>query len=88
MASIKELKKQINYSIGDIIGECLMFKAKDPKSNTEKSEVIVDEAISKFDALIEKVNTKNVENTKAHFKSINEELQANIKTLQEKIEAL
>ena len=88
MASIKELKKQINYSIGDVIGECLVAKAKNPKANTKKTEAIVDEAISTFDALIGKVNAKNVENTKTHFKSIHEELQASIETLQKKVASL
>ena len=42
--------------------------------DTKKSEAIIDEAIATFDALIEKVNAKGVENKKVHFKSIAKEL--------------
>ena len=58
MASIKDFKKQINYTLGDLITECY------EKSNADsgKAEAIVDETISIFDSLIEKVNAKDVEN--------------------------
>jgi len=84
MASIKSLKKQINYTLGDIIGECYEVKSADKA----KSEAIVDEAITVFDSLIEKVNAKGVESAKAHFKAITTELQSNADALRGKIEAL
>jgi len=87
MASIKNLKKQINYSLGDIIGECYEWKAKN-SGDVAKSEAIVDEAVTVFDSLIEKVNAKGIENKKAHFKSITQELQTNVDALEQKIQAL
>ena len=84
MASIKSLKKQINYTLGDIIGECIELKA----ASAKKTEVIVDEAITVFDSLIEKVNAKGVESKKSHFKSITAELQSSADALKSKIEAL
>jgi glucan phosphorylase len=44
------------------------------KPTTETNDLI-DEAIAAFDVLITKVNAKNVENKKAHFKQINVELE-------------
>ena len=82
MASVKNLKKQINYTLGDIIGECYELKA-----DAAKSEAIVDEAISVFDTLIEKVNSKS-ENKKAHFKAISAELASSAEALRSKIAAL
>ena len=58
MASIKNLKKDINYVLGDIIDECLVTLTGD----TKNSEAIVEEAIVIFDDLIAKVNAKDVEN--------------------------
>ena len=84
MASVKNLKKQINYTLGDVIGECYQVKAAD----AAKSEAIVDEAITVFDSLIEKVNAKGVESKKAHFKAITSELQSNAEALKSKIQAL
>ena len=71
MASIKNLKKDINYVLGDIIDECLVTLTGD----TKNSEAIVEEAIVIFDDLIAKVNAKDVENKKAHFKAVEAELE-------------
>ena len=84
MASIKNLKKDINYVLGDVIDECLSKLTKD----TKQSEAIVDEAIIVFDDLMEKVNAKNVDNKKAHFKAIGVELETKASELLEKIAQL
>lgn len=84
MASIKNLKKDINYVLGDVIDECLSKLTND----TKKSEAIVDEAIAVFDDLMGKVNAKNVENKKAHFKAISTELESKATALLDKINQL
>ncbi|MEN8857042.1 MAG: hypothetical protein ABF260_03155 [Flavobacteriaceae bacterium] len=84
MASIKNLKKDINYVLGDIIDECLVTLTGD----TKKSEAIVDEAIVVFDELIAKVNAKEVENKKAHFKAIEAELETRAGKLLDKVNKL
>lgn len=75
MASVKNLKKDINYILGDIIEECYMWELMNPKADTKKSQAIVDEAINNFDSLLEKVNVKKVENKKAHYKSVQSDLE-------------
>ena len=70
MASIKNLKKDINYVLGDVIGACQAWELENPQAKTKGSQGIIDEAIKNFDELMEKVHQKNVENKKAHFKSI------------------
>lgn len=84
MASIKNLKKDINYILGDVIDECLTRLTED----TKQSEAIVDEAIIAFDELIAKVNAKGVENKKAHFKAIEAELEERAGKLLEKVNKL
>jgi predicted translin family RNA/ssDNA-binding protein len=89
MASVKNLKKDINYVLSDIIEECYMWQMlqeDDKKAN--KAEKIIDEAIETFDVLIEKIHAKDIENKKAHFKAINKELEAKANSLLGKIQKL
>ena len=75
MASVKNLKKDINYILGDIIEECYMWELTNPKADTKKSQAVIEEAISNFDSLLEKVNAKKVENKSAHYKSVQSDLE-------------
>ncbi len=88
MANKRDLKKDINYVLGDIIEAVYVWEYTNPEKDTKKSEAVIDEAIAAFDQLIEKVNDRKVENKKAHFKSINEELETTGRTLIEKINKL
>ncbi len=88
MASIKNLKKDINYTLGDLIEECYVWELLNPKEDTKKSEAIIDEAIVTFDTLLDKLNAKGVENKKAHFKAIKAELEAKADDLVSKINKL
>ncbi len=89
MASVKNLKKDINYVLSDVIEECYSWQMeqKDAKK-AGKAEKIIDEAITTFDALIEKVNTKDINNKKAHFKAISADLEKKATALLSKIEKL
>ena len=86
MASIKDLKKDINYVLGDVIEYTLDVSIL--KNEIQKGDAIIDEAIVTFDGLIAKINANNVENKKAHFKAISEELEPKAKVLVEKVNSL
>ena len=86
MASIKNLKKDINYVLGDVIEYALDVSIL--KNAPVKGDAIIDEAIETFDNLVSKVNKKKVESKKAHFKAINQELEEKAKGLVEKINSL
>lgn len=88
MASIRILKKDINYVLGDIIEECYTWELLNPKADTKKSEAIIDEAIATFDQLIDKINVKSVENKKDHFKKIEAELEQKANALIDKVNKL
>ena len=88
MANVRNLKKDINYVLGDIIEAVYVWEYSNTDKDTKKSEAIIDEAILTFDELIAKVNDKSVENKKAHFKSINQELETRGRALIEKINKL
>ena len=88
MASVRNLKKDINYVLGDIIEAVYIWEITNPDKDTKKSEKIIDEAIETFDELIAKVNDRKVENKKQHFKAINQELEDRGRALIEKINKL
>ncbi|HMQ43268.1 hypothetical protein [Mariniflexile maritimum] len=88
MANVRNLKKDINYVLGDIIEAAYVWELTNTSKDNKKSEAIIDEAIETFDALIAKVNAKNVDNAKAHFKAISAELEAKGNALIDKINKL
>ena len=45
MASKRDLKKDINYVLGDIIEAVYIWELTNPGKDTKKSEAIIDEAI-------------------------------------------
>ena len=88
MPSVKNLKKDINYVLGDIIEAVYICEMTSAGKPTEATNAIIDEAISSFDSLIVKVNAKKVDNKKVHFKQINAELEQTANQLIAKINAL
>lgn len=75
MASIKNLKKDINFILGDIIEECYIWELENPKKETANSESIINDVFLAFDSLLSRVSEKNVANKKNHFKSISKDLE-------------
>lgn len=88
MASVKNLKKDINYVLGDIIEAVYIWEIANVDKGIEKSGAIIDEAIDTFDELIEKTNQRDVENKKVHFNAIKVELETKGRALIEKINKL
>lgn len=88
MANVRNLKKDINYVLGDIIEAVDVWALTHPSKDNKESEAIIDEAISTFDDLIAKVNERKVEDKKKHFKAINAELEERGRKLIDKINAL
>ena len=70
MASIKQLKKDINNDIGAIIEEIYLWELSNPDADLSKSEKLIEEAIQVFDELVHKINavaTKETRTEKAKF---------------------
>ena len=88
MASVKNLKKDINFVLGDIIEAVYLWELSTPGKPTKESEALIDEAIVVFDELMKKVNQKNVENKKEHFRNINKQLEESAGQLVGKINTL
>tara|TARA_Y100000385_G_C13096960_1_gene641954 strand:+ start:568 stop:837 length:270 start_codon:yes stop_codon:yes gene_type:complete len=85
MASIKQLKKDINNDIGAIIEDIYLWELSNPDADLSKSEKLIEEAIKVFDELVEKINSvATKENLKKQFKVIQEERNKTIKALLKK----
>ncbi len=70
MASIRDLKKDINFVLGDIIEAVYQWEAATDNTNSDEGSAIIDKSIQAFDELMDKVHQKDVDNRKTHFKSI------------------
>jgi len=88
MANIRDLKKDINFVLGDIIEAVYAWEEQNKTTDAKNSEVIIDEAIVAFDGFIDRVNAKNVDNYKTHFKTIRQDLETTAIALIEKVNAL
>lgn len=88
MANIRDLKKDINYVLGDIIEAVYIVEASHDKQGSKEGSEIIDAAIETFDDLIGKVNKKDVENRSAHLKGVRKELQDKATKLVNKLNKL
>ena len=68
MASVKNLKKEVNYVLGDIINIVYIWEMTTTGKPTEASDALLDSIFDTFDTLMTKINQKGVENKKVHFK--------------------
>lgn len=88
MASIRDLKKDINYVLGDIIEAVYLVDATENGQNSKEGNAVIDSAIATFDDLIEKVNKKDVGNRPAHLKGVRKELETKAADLVEQLNKL
>lgn len=75
MASIRDLKKDLNYVFGDIIEAVYIIESSQQLDNSKEGTAIIDKAIETFDTLIAQVNQKDVADRKAHLKAVRESLE-------------
>ena len=88
MANVRDLKKDINYVLGDIIEAVYIWEHTNTIKDNKKEEAIIDDGITAFDELITKVNQRNVDNKKKHYNAVKTELEERGRKLIDKINAL
>ncbi|MGW9685656.1 hypothetical protein [Flagellimonas sp. 2504JD1-5] len=88
MASIRDLKKDVNFVLGDIIEAVYLWEAGSNNVDSKEGTAIIDKAISVFDELMSKIHTKDVDNHKAHFKDIRVQLEDRATKLIEELNKL
>jgi len=81
MASIKALKKEINYVLGELIEAVYEWES-------EAGNQIIDNCIEVYDELIDLVNDKENPMKKDHFKKVNEYLEKKANEIADQINSL
>ena len=70
MANVRNLKKEINYVLGDIIEQIYQWEKQSSNANSEEGTALIDECISLFDELMAMVNQKSAQSPKEHYKAV------------------
>ena len=70
MANIRDLKKDINYVLGEIIEMAMDWEKANPDGDKSKSAAIVDEAIATFDVFSARIYQKDIKDTRSHYRSL------------------
>ena len=74
MASIKNLKKDLNNIIGEIIQNVNLWQLENPDVDLNKSDKLIDECFDAFDVFIIKIHNKDVKDKNKYFKALSLEL--------------
>lgn len=92
MANRRDIKKDINNILGDVLEECFSEMLNNPDKNENEINAIIDEAVDLSDDLIFRVNNAQVvtqgKSVKKHFHKISEELEDKAISFIEKLNAL
>jgi hypothetical protein len=78
MASIRELKKDIDYLVYEVISDCFVFSGLHPDIKTEEISALISDAVDLRNDLIARVNNpdgkENPKIVKAYYKSVEKDL--------------
>jgi len=78
MASVRELKKDIDYLIYEVISDCFVFSGLHPDIKTDELSAIISDAVDFRNDLIARVNNPdgkdNPKIVKAYYKSVEKDL--------------
>ncbi len=88
MANKRQLKKEINYVIGDILEIVYLHELTTKGSPSEATEALVKECFETFDDLVTKINDSSVEHQGKHLKAVKKEFESRAMALVEKVNAL
>ncbi|WP_136468390.1 hypothetical protein [Flagellimonas onchidii] len=88
MASIRNLKKDVNFVLGDIIEAVYIWEADTNNRDSKEGTAIIDKAIGVFDDIMGKIHQKDVTDNKAHFKDIRVQLEDKATKLVEELNKL
>ena len=88
MASIRDLKKDINSVLGGIIEAVYVVEATEDGPISKEGNAIIDDAIETFDELIVKISDRDVEDRAGHLKNVRMEFEKEAHKLVDRVNAL
>lgn len=84
--NLRDIKKDIEYLVGEFIDDCSLFMAFNPERGSEDGLAkIIDEAVDLYNDLKDKANAKVEGNKKAYYNGIRKELVEGLDKLCEKL---
>jgi len=92
MSSKRNLKKDINYLVFEVISDCFAFSAMHPAKKADKVDKILNDAINLRNDLIARVNNPdgkdNPKMIREFYKSVNNDLLTGVDSLFERLSDL
>lgn len=83
--NLRDIKKDIEYLVGEFIDDCSLFMAFNPDTKSDEIAKLIDEAVDLYNNLKDKVNAKVEGNKKAYFALVRKELVEGLDGLCEKL---
>lgn len=92
MASVRELKKDIEYLIFEVISDCFVYSNIHPENKSDELSVLISEAVEFRNDLIARVNNPdgkdNPKIVKAYYKTVSKDLLIGVDKLFERLSAI
>jgi hypothetical protein len=92
MASVRELKKDIDYLIFEVISDCFVYSNIHPENKTDDLSVLISDAVEFRNDLIARVNNPdgkdNPKIVKTYYKTVGKDLLTGVDKLFERLSAL
>jgi hypothetical protein len=89
MASIRELKKDIDYLIFEVISDCFIFSNIHPDNKSDELSLLISDAVEFRNNLIARVNNPdgkdNPKIVKAYYKTVEKDLLTGVDKLFERL---
>jgi hypothetical protein len=92
MASIRELKKDIDYLTFEVISDCFAYSGVHPDNQTDELSAIISDAVNFRNDLIARVNNPdgkdNPKIVKAYYKAVEKDLVTGVDKLFDRLSSL
>jgi hypothetical protein len=92
MASIRELKKDIDYLVFEVISDCFVYSNVHPDNKTDELTALISDAVEFRNDLIARVNNPdgkdNPKIVKAYYKAVQKDLLSGVDKLFEKLSSI
>lgn len=88
MASIKDLKDDLNNTYGEVIDAVLVHQAVNNAEDQKDSNQLVDDIIESFDGFITEINRKDVENRSKHLTAVKNSIESKLNDFIERLNKL
>ena len=92
MASVRELKKDIDYLVFEVISDCFVYSGVHPENKSDELSAIISDAVNFRNDLIARVNNPdgkdNPKIVKAYYKTVEKDLMTGVDKLFNRLSSL